>query len=639
MPVTEVGLASDLDIIVDRIVTADSLLEMLRLLGPLSETAAATSPDQSFATICRLFDRHHADPLSAYLGVIALAGVRSARVEPLLTGLLESDDAVLADYAAWSLSRRRPYRPALSRLARMAEEGGFSTMMAELALENWLRHTPELVWQLPRSQTEHFLRLGERVKPIRAKSPKGSRLRIAQVLMQGRVDPELSAAGAGDGGGLITLQVGLTRALADHEEVDDVFLVTRRIVGESAGLSRPVAPIGESGGMLVRLQFGDPGYIATPDMWEHRAELERELRRFLVERGPFDALHLRFADVGTFVAARLGTELDIPVFFTLAPDPHGVIAAAESAGTLTRANIGEVEQAQHYLVRAWLVESMLRDAEHLALLPRRNQAHLFSDLLGVDITDSDRFAVIPEGVDSAVARAARQTVESLGPSGQLPPVLAEMEARIAEMTPPRRGLPLIVTVGRLSAVKGMDRVAAAWASDDTIQSRFNLVVVGGNLADPTPEEEAVLAAVRDSAGDEEGLLMLGARTHREVALILAAAASGTGGNIGSRGVYVSGSEKEEFGLAIVEALAAGLPVIAPQVGGPATYVVHEFTGFLADTRTVASIQDGIRWAFDARLSDIRADSARRLVESDYSLSAMADNLVDLYARPWAESTA
>jgi glycosyltransferase involved in cell wall biosynthesis len=175
------------------------------------------------------------------------------------------------------------------------------------------------------------------------------------------------------------------------------------------------------------------------------------------------------------------------------------------------------------------------------------------------------------------------------------------------MTPPRRGLPLIVTVGRLSAVKGMDRVAAAWASDDTIRSRFNLIVVGGNLADPTPEEEAVLAAVRERAGDEEGLLMLGARTHREVALILAAAASGTGRNIGSRGVYVSGSEKEEFGLAIVEALAAGLPVIAPQVGGPATYVVHEFTGFLADTRSVASIQDGIRWAFDARLSDIRAD--------------------------------
>jgi glycosyltransferase involved in cell wall biosynthesis len=122
-------------------------------------------------------------------------------------------------------------------------------------------------------------------------------------------------------------------------------------------------------------------------------------------------------------------------------------------------------------------------------------------------------------------------------------------------------------------------------------------------------------------------------------LILAAAASGTGRNIGSRGVYVSGSEKEEFGLAIVEALAAGLPVVAPQVGGPATYVVHEFTGFLADTRSVASIQDGIRWAFDARLSDIRADSARRLVESDYSLSAMADNLVDLYASVWAESTA
>ncbi len=207
------------------------------------------------------------------------------------------------------------------------------------------------------------------------------------------------------------------------------------------------------------------------------------------------------------------------------------------------------------------------------------------------------------------------------------------------MIPQRRGLPLIVTVGRLSAVKGMDRVAAAWASDDAIRSRFNLIVVGGNLANPTSEEQAVISAIYDQAGDHEGLVMLGAQTHRDVALVLAAAVSGTGGAIGGRGIYVSGSEKEEFGLAIVEALAAGLPVVAPQVGGPATYVDHGFTGFLADTGSVASIRDGIRWAFDARLSEIRADSARRLIEARYSLSAMAAKLVNVYSRHWVESSA
>jgi glycosyltransferase involved in cell wall biosynthesis len=639
MPGTQVATTSNLDSIVDSIIETDSVLGALRLLSPLIGTAAEAYPEVSVATLSRLLDRHPDDPLAAYMAVVALAGVRSSRADSILSSLLAREDTVISQYAAWSFSQRRPYRPALPWLERLAAEGGFSKMMAELALQAWMRQTPELVWQLRRSRTEHFLRMGERPSPTNTPPRRGSGLRIAQVLMQGRVDGELSAAGAGDGGGLVTLQVGLTQALANHDEVEDVYLVTRRIVGESDRFSRPVEAIGESGGTLARLEFGGPGYIATRDMWEHRAQLERELRQFLVGNGPFDALHLRFADVGTFVATRLADELGIPVFFTLAPDPHGVIAAAESAGTLTRANFGNVEQTQHYLFRAWLVESMLTGAEHLALLPRRNQSHLFSDLLGVDITASDRFTVIPEGVDSEVSSRARETVENLGQYDRIPPVLEELETRVEQMSPARQKLPLIVTVGRLSAVKGMDRVAAAWASDREIRSRFNLIVVGGNLANPTSEEQAVISAIHDQAGNHEGLVMLGGRTHRDVALILAAAVSGTGGNIGSRGVYVSGSDKEEFGLAIVEALAAGLPVVAPQVGGPATYVDHEFTGFLADTRSVTSIQDGIRWAFDARLSDVRADSARRLIETGYSLSTMAAELVNVYSGRWVESTA
>ena len=52
--------------------------------------------------------------------------------------------------------------------------------------------------------------------------------------------------------------------------------------------------------------------------------------------------------------------------------------------------------------------------------------------------------------------------------------------------------------------------------------------------------------------------------------------------------------KEEFGLAIVEALGAGLTVVAPDVGGPATYVADGDTGVLADTRSVSGAPHGDR---------------------------------------------
>jgi glycosyltransferase involved in cell wall biosynthesis len=187
-------------------------------------------------------------------------------------------------------------------------------------------------------------------------------------------------------------------------------------------------------------------------------------------------------------------------------------------------------------------------------------------------------------------------------------------------------------VGRLNPIKGMSRVVEAWVTDDSIRDRYNLLIVGGDLATPSKGELEVLESICEAAGlgPSEGLLLLGGRSHREVSLLMAAASEGMPDEVGSDGIYVSGSEKEEFGLAIVEALAFGLPVIGPEVGGPATYVEHGFTGFLTDTTSAEEIQRGIKWAETARRSEVRADAARRMVRTRYSLTAMAAELVDLY---------
>jgi hypothetical protein len=54
--------------------------------------------------------------------------------------------------------------------------------------------------------------------------------------------------------------------------------------------------------------------------------------------------------------------------------------------------------------------------------------------------------------------------------------------------------------------------------------------------------------------------------------------SGRTGDWAPGGVYVDGALKEEFGLAVLEAMAAGLPVVAPSTGGPSTYVDDGDTG-------------------------------------------------------------
>lgn len=597
----------------------------------LVEAAKGLSSEVALPLLEHLLRLRRTDPLAGYMAVHALAHISSEAAAQLLLPLVSDRDPAMRRHAAWALSRRRPVPAALDDLGDMVREGGFSQMMAELALEAWLAEMPELAWQMPADLTERLLWLSRKPITRTGRIPTRRRgLRIAQVLMQGRVDAGLTAAASGDGGGLITLQVGLTRELGDLESIAEAHLVTRALLGESDVFSRPSEALGDRG-RISRLEFGPSGYLARDEMWGHRADLERALHLFLTENGPFDALHLRFADVGTFAAARVARALQIPLFFTLAPDPHSVIAAAESTGELTRSNFAEREASEHLIFRFWLVQEMLRDADRLALLPRQRQREQFQELMGIDVTASDRFVVVPEGVDYSVIQRAEREVLAMREGRAAPKGIGQLLSALSELPPSRLGLPLLLAAGRLSHVKGMDRVVAAWAGDPEIRRNYNLVLAGGNLRHPSDEERAVLGAIAEAAGSAPGLVLLGGQSHQDVANLMAAVALGVPGYIGAHGIYVCGSAKEEFGLAIVEALGAGLPVVAPQVGGPATYVDHEFTGYLADTLNVTELRRGIRWADGSRKSDVRADAARQLVKGRYSLSAMASELASMYS--------
>ena len=193
-------------------------------------------------------------------------------------------------------------------------------------------------------------------------------------------------------------------------------------------------------------------------------------------------------------------------------------------------------------------------------------------------------------------------------------------------------LPLLVSVGRLHPVKGMDRIVRAWADAPALHAGCTLVIVGGDLAAPSAVERPVLAAIdRLVPVDDErrrGLVLLGGRPHADVARLLVAAASGRAGGWSPGGVYLDGAWKEEFGLAVLEALAAGLVVVAPSTGGPPTYVRDGETGVLVDPD--ADLAAAVERAFALVDRPGRATSARQMVEAKYSVTTMAEHLADLY---------
>ena len=133
-------------------------------------------------------------------------------------------------------------------------------------------------------------------------------------------------------------------------------------------------------------------------------------------------------------------------------------------------------------------------------------------------------------------------------------------------------------------------------------------------------------------------MLLGHRPHDDVLRVLAAAEAGFGPEIEPGGAYACASRKEEFGLAIVEALAIGLPVVAPRTGGPSSYVEDGVTGRLVDTLDRPALAAAIGDALDLAGRLGRPELARSLVAERVSIQTMSDALIPVYEVALAHAT-
>ncbi|MDQ4129502.1 MAG: glycosyltransferase family 4 protein, partial [Actinomycetota bacterium] len=144
--------------------------------------------------------------------------------------------------------------------------------------------------------------------------------------------------------------------------------------------------------------------------------------------------------------------------------------------------------------------------------------------------------------------------------------------------------PTVVCVAKLRPEKGHDLLLAAFALVRQEVPNARLVLVGDGDLRPALESQA------HELGLTEAVEFAGAVP--SIWTYLAAA-----------DVFALASETEAFGMAIVEAMGAGLPVVAPDVGGVPELVVPGVTGEL--------FPPGDHHALAARLIDLLASPERR----------------------------
>jgi glycosyltransferase involved in cell wall biosynthesis len=180
------------------------------------------------------------------------------------------------------------------------------------------------------------------------------------------------------------------------------------------------------------------------------------------------------------------------------------------------------------------------------------------------------------------------------------------------------GLPatrlLIVQVARLSPEKGHAVLFRALSRLPADAPLHVLVLAGEG------PERARLARLRDDLGLGDRVRFLGYR-------------SDVGDLLRCADLLVLPSLREAFPMALLEGMAAGLPVIASRVGGVPEMLDDGVEGWLVDPGDETSLTRSLAHALrDPEARRARGEAGRGRVGRDFSLERMVSRTVDIYRR-------
>lgn len=260
---------------------------------------------------------------------------------------------------------------------------------------------------------------------------------------------------------------------------------------------------------------------------------------------------------------------------------------------------------------AWppvLVSTMHNQGERSRL---RTLAYALTDRLGTLTTN-----VCQAGAARFVAAGAtpRQRMRSMPNGIEVERFAATPAARARVRAQMGWGEAFVwLAVGRLVEEKDYPSLLRAFRTVRAHHPGAILAIVG------TGELQAELEADRAALGLEDGVQWLGART--DVADLMAGADG-----------YAMSSRTEGLPLVLLEAAAAGLPIVATDVGGNAEIVLDGHTGLLVAPEDPEALASAMRRSMDApkNVRDGWRAAALAHVRANFAIGPVADRWLDLF---------
>lgn len=171
----------------------------------------------------------------------------------------------------------------------------------------------------------------------------------------------------------------------------------------------------------------------------------------------------------------------------------------------------------------------------------------------------------------------------------------------------------LISVGNLIPYKGHAELIAAFAQVSRLHKNLHLYIVGQDRGIGDELQAQTL-----SLGIQDCVSFLGLR--QDVQHLLSA-----------MDIFVLPSHEEGFCNALLEAMAAGLPCIATNVGGNAEAVIHNKSGLIVEPKDKAALRDALcQLVEDEGLRLRLAQEAYKASGERFSIKSMLQNHLDIY---------
>ncbi len=342
---------------------------------------------------------------------------------------------------------------------------------------------------------------------------------------------------------------------------------------------------------ILRFPCGPNQFIPKESLWPFLgAEWTNRILDFYQQENRMpDVFTAHYADGGVS-AAILSQKTGIPFTFT------GHSLGAQKLDKLLKLlpDLKKLDDKYHFAIRLTAERISINHAAKIITSTRQERFEQYGHPAyrnAIDPQNEKRFAVIPPGVNREIFSNTEKSSDRS--------IARRIDYAVQrDIHPSRRQLPLILASSRLDAKKNIAGLVEAYAISSRLQAKANLAIAVRNLDAPLqeytslPSEEQkifsqIIAIIkRHNLFGKVTAFALNDQQELAAAYRLIAR---------RKSVFALTSLYEPFGLAPLEAMSCGLPVVVTKNGGPSESLCengHTF-GMLVDPMDKRDIARGL----------------------------------------------